>query len=454
MTRLRSLLSLAKRRRAIGGFAAGTIALLVLTVAAGMTTAVAADFALAHWQFYKPVTLPPEVEQGQLVELTLDREVFLESNPGETDLRLVAGREREIPYQLVTLAERERRESVPVEVRDLGYVAGEYSTLVADVGGSGNLHSQVEIETGAEVENFRRTVAVETSNDGAIWAVVREDGEIFDFTPTDREFRFHHTTVNYPQSAARYLRVKVLNKGEPPLEINGASVFLVEEVAARETEYLPASSSVAPAEDGTTYHRIDLGQGGIPISRLSFHANTSNFYRGAGIEGSDDGEVWRWLSGGELYSFDTPKFGGSNLEMEFPEGRYRYYRLGVVDGDNVPLSLAGYTLHSADRLLRFRAEAGSEYALYYGNSVAGSPDYDLQQIVPYLETENLPVATLGGQQSNAAFTGLDVPATERLPWLMPVGVALAAAVLAALLFGVIRQAKKVLPPPGGSESSP
>ena len=453
MTRLRSLFSLAKRRPVIAGFAAGTMALLVLSVATGMTTAVSADFTLAHWQFYKQVTLPPGVEQGQLVELTLDREVFLESNPWETDLRLVAGIDQEIPYQLAVLQKREQRESVPVEVRDLGYVEGEYSSLVTDVGGSGSLHSQVEIETAAAAENFRRNVVVETSNDGDTWAVVREDGEILDFTPTDREFRFHHTTVKYPQSAARYLRVKVLNTGEPPLDISGASVFLAEEVAARETEYMPVSASVAPAEDGTTYHQVDLGHDGIPVSRLSFQADTSNFFRRADIEGSDDGEDWRWLAGGELHSFDTPKFRGSNLEIEYPESRYRYYRLGVADGDNVPLSLTGYTLHGADRLLRFQVDAGSEYALYYGNPVAEAPDYDLQQVVPYLETEDLPVAALGGQQPNKAFTGLDVPVTERLPWLMPVGVALAAVVLAALLYGVIRQAKKVLPPPGGEPSS-
>ena len=85
---------------------------------------VSADFALAHWKFYKPVTLPAALDDGQLVELTLDREVFLESNPGETDLRLVAGRDTEVPYQLVTLEKRERREAVPVERCDLGYVDG------------------------------------------------------------------------------------------------------------------------------------------------------------------------------------------------------------------------------------------------------------------------------------------------------------------------------------------
>lgn len=424
--------------------------MLAVALLAGWATTVSADFVLAHWRFYKPVSLPPAVERGQLVELTVDGEVFLESNAGETDLRLVAGRDLEVPYQLVTLEKGEVREPVVVDIRDLGYVEGEYSSFVADVGAGGNLHNEVVVDTRAH--NFRRTVVVEASADGETWAVVEERGEIYDFTSSDQEFRVHHTSVKYPQSSARYLRVKVLHGGEAPLDIIGAKVFRAEEVAAREGEYLPVSASSSRDEAGTSYHELDMGARGVPLSRLSFQSNTDNFYRGAGILGSDDGEEWQWLGGTHIYSFDTPKFDGRLLELEFSESRHRYFRLEVDDADNAALQLTGFTLHGADRILRFEAQQETEYALYYGNPVAEAPVYDLQRIVPYLETEDLPMATLGGQRSNEAFTGLDVPVTERLPWLMPAGVALAALVVAALLFGVIRQAKRVLPPPGEEQS--
>ncbi len=427
---------------------AGLAAIALAAGSAGIAAPAFADFALAHWQFFKPVTLPPAVADGQLVELTLDREVFLESSPGETDLRLVAGQNREVPYQLVALGKSDTKTAISASIRDLGRVAGEYSTLVADVGGSGNLHSEVTIQT--REQNFRRTVVVETSADGQTWATVREDGEIYNFTSSGQEFRVHHTSVGYPQSAARYVRVRVLNGGESPLQITGATVFLSEEAAARETELTPISVSVSREEHGTTNHDLDLGSSGIPASRLSFRSETQNFYRGAGILGSDDGEEWEWLAGtggSHLYSFDTPKFKGSQLELAFPESRYRYYRLSVDDADNSPLSLEGFTLHSTDRLLRFQAGAGGDYALYYGNPVAEAPVYDLQQVVPYLETENLPVATLGAQRPNEAFTGPDVPLTERLPWLMPTALALAAGVVAYFLYRVVRQARNVMTPP-------
>ena len=425
---------------------------LASVMAAVLVTDVRADFALAHWRFYKTVTLPPSVAQGQLVELPLDREVFLESNLRETDLRLVSGQVREVPYQLVVLEEADTRTPVQATIRDQGHVAGEYSTLVADLGGNGNLHSEVVIDT--REHNFRRTVVVETSGDAVTWAVAREDGEIYGFTSSDQEFRVHHTSVRYPQSAARYLRVKVLNGGEAPLQIIGAKVYLAEEVAARETEYAPMSVAVSRDEHGTTYHLLDLGASGVPVSRLSFRSDNQNYYRGAGVEGSNDENAWEssekgaweWLGGAHIYSFNTPRFQGDLLEIDLKESRYRYYRLAVDDADNAPLSLADYTFHSADRLLRFQAEPGGQYALYYGNPVAEAPVYDLPQVVPYLETEDLPVAALGPQQDNEAFTGLDVPVTERLPWLMPSAVGLAALVVAFFLYRVIRQARNVLPP--------
>ena len=416
-----------------------------------------ADFALAHWQFYKPLTLPSSLAEGQLVELTLDQKVLSESNPGETDLRLIAGRDREVPYQLVSLDAKQRREAVDVDIRDLGYVVGAPKTMgsssfVADVGAGASRHSEVEIAT--EDENFRRTVVVETSTDGESWAIVRDDGEIYNFTSSDEEFRVHHTAVGYPESAARYLRVKVLNQGEPPLEIDGASVFLAQDTPAQEMEYLPVSAKTVRDESGTTYHELDLGTGGVPVSRLAFSSVNTNFHRAAGVQGSDNGEDWQRLAETQLYALDTPKFQGSLMEIEFPESRYRHYRLAVDDADNEPLALTGYALHGAKRVLRFNAEPNGEYALYYGNPVAAAPSYDLALVAPYLETEDLPVATLGAQQSNHAFTGLDVPLTERLPWLMPLAIALAAVVVAALLFGVVRQAKKVLPPPGDGSASP
>ncbi len=421
--------------------------LLILALTAGAGASASADFALAHWQFVKPVVLPPSLSGEGLVELLLDREVFRESNPGATDLRLVSDQGQETPYALVVQEKKLSRNPVSVRLRDLGFVPGEYSSFVADLDQSASRHSEVELDI--EDQNFRRPVQVETSFDAATWAVVHDAAEIYDFTPDDQQFKARNTRVKYPESAAPYLRVKVYNRDEPPLQIEGAAVFLTEDFPARETAYRPETVATRQdAETGDTIHQLDLGAKGTPVNRLSFQTDSENFQREAGVAGSADGKDWVELGRGSIYAFDTPKFVGNSLELEFAESRFRYYRIQVADGDDAPLPLTDFTLHGVDRKLLFQPQPGKAYSLYYGNPVAVAPSYDLAQIVPYLEIADLPVAALGRQEANEAFSGLDLPLTERLPWLMPAGVALAALMVAALLYGVVRQARRVLAPPG------
>ena len=77
------------------------------------------------------------------------------------------------------------------------------------------------------------------------------------------------------------------------------------------------------------------------------------------------------------------------------------------------------------------------------------PSYELERILPFLETDNLPVGALGPQADNLGFKVEEerLPFSERYAWLITVAVVVAALGVALLLFGVVRKAKKVLPPP-------
>ncbi len=432
----------------------GRPGLLLLLVLAGflLVKPVWADFAPANWQYLKPIVLPPDAAAGQLVELTLDREVFAGSAQGQVDLRILQDEVREVPYQLEVADGSSRRESAPAKVRDRSYLEGAHSSFVADLGPEPALHNEVEIDidrADASNRNFRRQTLVETSFDGETWAVAREGAEIYDFTADEGEFNARDTGISYPETAARYLRVRVINGPNRPLDIEGASVFRSVAAPAASTAYTPRVLLAADdGERGIARTVVDLGRQGIPTSRLSFQSRAANFHRQVVIAGSNDGEAWQERASAEVYSFDLPEFVGSRLALEYPESSYRYYQLSVHNGDNLPLPMERITLHSVDRRLRFMAEPGGEYRLYYGNPLARQPDYDLAAMVQYMDTGDLPEATLGAGRPNEAFSGFDVPLTERYPWLLPSGIVAAAVAIAGLLFGVFRKAKSLLPPPG------
>lgn len=433
------------------------IILLLLTAmaAAALLPAfrAAADFALAEWQYYKPLALPPELAAGQLAAATLDREVFQAAAaagrtdlPPLRDLRIIREGGTEVPYQLRIADGRAERETAPAQIRDLGHLPGQYTSFIADLGAGGVRHNEVEIFT--DSATFGRKTMVEARRDAAAdWAILQEGAEIFDFTVAERAFVARHTRIRYPESTARYLRVRIINGSAEPLNITGAAVSLTRERAEQEIDYRPAV--VRRGEDNSsraTVVTLDLGGSGIPTGRLSFNTPAANFHRDARIAGSADGNRWDELNAAAVYRYSTPRFSDSRREITYPESRYRYYRLTVDNGDNPPLPLADITLHGLARRVIFPAEPGAGYALYYGNPAARQPSYELERLAAWLETEDLPIAALGAQQSNPSFTGHRLPLTERYPWLITAAVAAAALVLAALLYGVIRQARGRLRP--------
>ena len=412
-----------------------------------------ADFSLREWRYSKPVTFPSLTEDEQLVEVTLDREVFEGASPGQVDLRLAEEGGREVAYQLVIERGGKRQQSVEGTVRDLGHVPGQYSSFIVDLGRESQLHNRIKILT--DSNNFKRVVAVEGSSDAQSWAVLREGVEIFDFTVWERGFNARNTEVDYPDSTARYLRVQVINGDQEPLRISGASISSVDEIPADVVPYDAEITGIAEnAEDNVTVVEVDLGSANVPTNRLTLQTSSVNFYREVSVDGSDDELTWTPVSGrSEIYAYDTAKFTGSRLDLSYSEVTFRYLRATVYNEDNPSLSIEGIEAEGLARRVLFLAQPEEAYSLYYGNPGAGPVSYDLAKLLPYLDAESPLPGSLGAQAENPEFAVPQPPFSERFPWLIPVGVAAAAAVMALLLFGFLKQAKKSLPPPEARDGS-
>lgn len=437
--------TLARSLAAIG-LAAGLIGSLAITAAA--------DYAGEEWRFFKPISLPSGTGAETLVEIVPDREVFAHALDGLADLRVIEGAsETEVQYKLLVERGEQRRGSISVTVRDLGHVPGDRTSFVADLNQQGVLHNEIEIRTSSR--NFQRQVVVEGSQDAVAWAVLEAKAQIFDFTISERNFTTRDTRVRYPPSTARYLRISIINAAEPPLEIAGAVAYFAQELAPQETEF--AVSVIRREEDSEaseTLVVLDLGSQGLPTNRLVMATSQDNFYREVSLEGSNDAATWTPVQrAATLYAYNTPLFVGSELSVRYPEVGFRYFRLIIANEDNPPLPIDGVRAHGFLRKLIFAADAGSTYRLYYGNEAARAPSYELERVFPYLVTENLPEAQLGVHSSNPLFmepAPPTVPFTERYPWLLPTVVAMAALLIGLFLASLLRQIRKVLPPPPAS----
>ena len=238
--------------------------------------------------------------------------------------------------------------------------------------------------------------------------------------------------------------------------VQGAVVFFAQQIPPRRAEYpLTISTRTEDATEQSTQLVLELESRGLPTNRLSFTILQANVYRRVNLEGSHDNQLWVLLRrSGNIYAFNTPKFVGSQLSIGYPESTYRYFRLTIFNEDDALLPIRGLQASGFSRKLIFSADPGVSYRLYYGNSAANPPSYELEHIFPYLVTENLPVAGLGAHTANPQFTGPETPSepfTERYPWLQPTVVATGALLIGIFLISLFRQLKGILPPPPASE---
>ena len=429
---------------------------LTVAIAALMATLVLAvvparaEFSIQSWKFFKDISLPDALPKTSLIEIEPDSEVFAHATPALSDLRIVENDSQpEVPYKLLVERGEQRRESVPVTMRDLGHIPSQETSFILDLNPQGRQHNELEINT--QSHNFQRGIVVEGSEDADRWRVLDGSGQIFDFTIAERGFVSRDTRVTYPSSTVRYLKIRIINRNLPPLEVEGALVFFTQEIKPRQTTYTAdILDRIEDPVENITKLVLDLGSAGFPTNRISLTTSQQNFYRQAKLEGSDDQRAWTLIRRSEnLFNFNTPKFASSQLSVGYPESRYRYFRLTVFNEDDPPLHVTGAEASGFLRKLIFQANPGGVYRLYYGNPDAEAPSYELEYLFPYLITDNLPTAGLGAHTANPVFNLREPtkPFTERYPWLLPTVVALAALVIGVFLTSLFRQIKGMLPPP-------
>jgi hypothetical protein len=423
--------------------------LVALLIGAGQ---VLADFSQADWRYVKSIGQPSGLTPGGLTEIILDTEVYANAKSDLTDLRIVSNDGLETPYKFEISEGRQERTSVPATLLDSGQVPEEYTTFTADLGRNGVLHNEIEFRSSSA--NFNRTATVETSTDGILWLTVGEDS-VYDLFVEGVGRVSRNTRLQYNESSARYVRVRIADKGDGALKITGASVSLTDSTSPKETQW-PASilNVTQNSERSATLIDVDMGVKGLPTHRLALQIPDVNFHRQVSIETSNDLNRWQNLvTGGAIFSYETSKFTGSTLAIPYPETTARYLRIIIFNKDNAPLEVQNVETWGLQRPLVFSADPDLDYELYYGNQDARRPSYDIEMMFPYLDTRSILKASLGGHTLSELYQTpippkpKPVPLTERLPWLLPVVIGIAAAMVGLLLLGVVRRAKTLLPPP-------
>jgi hypothetical protein len=363
----------------------------------------AAPLDLSAWKYRKKISLTPG---DALTVVKLDREVYIGSSNSVADLVVIRDGQ-EVPFILTAREAQAAPDRGPERLLD--------ESVVPDAGLQFMIHLKPPTEHNSillqtDEKNFRRRVRIETSQDGARWAIARDDGAIFNFSQDGREFS--STIVEYPVSTRPYIRVTIFGWTKK----GSVAAAMVEHMGARPAIYETFSTLVPQVwEDPatkSTVATVDQGVTGLPVSRIRLETSSPQFQRAVMIETSDDGKQWQFLSQDVIARLPGPDFKEESLEVR-ASGARRYLRLRIYNRDDQPLQIGHLTLEGLVSELRMLAPGEGPYWLYYGNPAAARlPEYDLSAVLARRSFREVS-ATLNAGEPNPAYRP---PPTPRKPW--------------------------------------
>ncbi|MCX6605168.1 MAG: DUF3999 family protein, partial [Acidobacteria bacterium] len=205
-----------------------------------------AAFAPERWLYRQKVEVA-----GAVTRVTLDRDVYA---GGSLDGLRVVRDGAEVPYLLrVAQATRVGGE---LEVRVVNKETRGGSLFVTlEFAGKAVLHNQVNLVVSRA--EFRSEVKIEGSDDGRVWGTVRQGAYIFQYQTYGGQAATY-TTVGYPDSKRRYLRL-TLSGWPDAAEFTGATVWRDTSLEARRTEIWAAQRPVYEGRSRTTCAVLETG---------------------------------------------------------------------------------------------------------------------------------------------------------------------------------------------------
>lgn len=394
-------------------------------VAAGLLapTALAQELDITGFRYVRTLDAPTG-----LASFEPDGPLFEHSKLELADLRIIDSAGRQVPWR--TLPAASSGLPRPVLVLNTGMRDGKAVALL-DLGPSPAIHDQVVLDI--PESGFVGRVEVRGSDRRRGPFTFLSTTVIYDIAgaPPARS-----TTAVYPASDFRYLSVSVSDVDS----IAGAVVPAGRPPRIAFLERSFRSLSVR-SHMGETIASADLGFRNVPVDQLRVRASTRLYDRSISIEGSNTGDNWVLLARGRVFRL------GKSVETTVPlDGRHRYLRLTIENGDDAPLEGLSVEGWARPRTILVNEGFRPVYRLFYGNPGLGAPEYDFAEApIDSMDVADAVGTLLGGEALNPKWEPPEDTRsfTARHPAVLPAVLALAAVVLFAGAFLAIRRRTEI-----------
>ncbi|WP_367391805.1 DUF3999 family protein [Lewinella sp. LCG006] len=328
--------------------------------------------------------------------IVLPDAIFGKISPDLSDIRIkgvsASNDTIEAPYLLQIAEEKLALEAVAFNrVNTAHNEAGYYFTFEVPTAEAIN-----QLQLNFEQQNFDWKLRLEGSQDQNEWFTMVEDYRILAIKNNNTDY--HFSTINFPTSKYRYLRVCIASKEAPKLTTASITMRTLTEGTYR-TYPIQTMETTQRKEAKQTEIEVLLPMP-VPLSQLSIEVlDTFDYYRPVTIQYCTDSihteKGWRYnyrtLSSGTLNSMEANTFSlGTNTIT-------RRVKMLIHNQDNQALNIGTVSLKGYVHQLIARFQTPATYYLVYGNKYKAKPQYDITRFAEKIPS-TATALTLGPEQ--------------------------------------------------------
>lgn len=363
--------------------------------------------------------------------LDIDPQLYASMDPALRDLRIYsAGQELGYARLPDEPAETPTVENLPLEIINKGPLQGTttYSfTLKIPTAKPGAM--QIKLSQPEYLVRAR----VAGSNDNKTWQQLITQTL---YGINGRYNKFYLENIDY-----QYLKFDYDLLKNETLEVTEA--VIAAGALPRRTETPWNISSSENKKNKTTNILIDLGYKNRPSQGITLATADKGFYRQSELAVSNDNKIWNNIINTYLYRGQDAR--DENLGFDYSPFQGRYLKIIVKNEDNPPIDFTGAKIQLLPvRLLVKSPSLNFPLTLYWGNEKIPAPAYDVAYMLTRsnFNVNELPQIKIKSEKINPNFKPELPPLTERIPFLMPAALAIAALLVVAILFRSFKHMEK------------
>lgn len=360
-----------------------------------------AEFKNNGWKYYKDLQGQTAVKDSYAV-FEPDTEIYNASNAEIKDLRVIDNLNNETQYDIIVaplINELSKRDAVIVK-REFAPYRKDYSILELDTGEKRLPLNQIDLNISNS--NFLKRIEVSGSEEQDIWHTLSANKYIY----AVGEKGIKNTSVIIETSKYRYLKLKIYGESKEPLEISSASVWFNSAYSQRDRKtYENKITSKENEKAKATEVLVDLGFDNVPVDSIEVVTDEVNFSRNVDIKvGNKLEQLETILTKQEIYSYDLEKLTAREVNVGFGEVATRYIKLIINNSDNQPLNVKKVIVSGDRKKVVFKTKPERTYRIYYGSDIANTPNYEIKNIIPYIDIYKLPIFSVSKQENNPNFS--------------------------------------------------